>query len=91
MYPDTVYRRGGSSGYAPYPAPLPFVPPPSGPPWAGAPALFPPRFGQVVTQLTVLDVLRTNRLYPDARHRVSGYAEPGYSGTSTPSSVNPYM
>ena len=78
MQADTVYRRGGSSGYAP----LPTDPVITGPPLPSP--LLPPRFGYARTEPTIMDVLQTTRLYPDARSRVSGYAEPGYSGTSRP-------
>lgn len=78
MQPDTVYKRGGASGFPQYETP-PFVEPP-----ARRTPLFPPRFGISVPVPGILEVLGTNRLYPDARGRVSGYAEPGYSGTARP-------
>lgn len=79
MQQDSVYRRGGSTGYDVYPMPLPvdmstLVPPP--------PAPIVPRFGRLSTVPGIIDVLRTARLYPDSRYRTSGYAEPGYSGAS---------
>lgn len=79
MQADTVYKRGGATGFADYPPPPPvdpasLVPPP--------PAPMPQRFGMLHPVPGIMDVLRTNRLYPDARYRTSGYVEPGYSGTA---------
>jgi hypothetical protein len=79
---DTVYKRGGATGFAPYMLPPPLliddlmIPPP--------PVGYTPRIGMPHLVPTIMQVLQTNRLYPDARSRTSGYAEPGYSGTSTP-------
>jgi hypothetical protein len=78
MESDSVYKRGGATGFPPLPLPdYPFPP-------VRQAVLFPPRLGNPSMVPTIMDVLGTNRLYPDARGRVSGYAEPGYSGTSRP-------
>jgi hypothetical protein len=79
MQADTVYKRGGATGFPDYPPPIAvdaalLVPPP--------PAPMPQRFGMPHPVPSIMDVLRTVRLYPDARYRTSGYAEPGYSGSA---------
>lgn len=79
MQADTVYRRGGRTGYAPYPAPE------DGPSADTAPVAGPGIDAPLMrTVPTIYDVLRTTRLYPDARLSTSGYAQPGYSGTARP-------
>ncbi len=78
MQADTVYRRGASSGYA-YMQPAVYGAPP-----VQNRELFPPRFGLPHPVPTIMDVLRTTRLYPDARSATSGLGFPGYSGTARP-------
>lgn len=82
MHADTVYKRGGSSGYPAYPtiAPIPYDP--LGP--IPMPVMPESRFGMLSIVIGIADALSTNRLYPDARSRTSGYGEPGTSGTATP-------
>lgn len=79
---DTVYKRGGATGFAPYmlPSALPAEAFMALPPAAEMPQ----RFGMLSMVPTIMDVLATARLYPDSRSRTSGFAEPGYSGTSRP-------
>lgn len=78
MEADSVYKRGGATGFPPLPLPdYPFPP-------VRQAVLFPPRFGTPSAVPTIMDVLNTNRLYPDARSETSGYVGQGYSGTSRP-------
>lgn len=74
MQADTVYRRGGRTGYAPLPQDVQMPGPAR--PMPLVPMAHPP--------LTIMDVLRISRLYPDASSQTSGYAGAGYSGTSRP-------